>query len=608
MKMRPFFRRAVLLGLLPLVVFNVHPAQAGSATWNLNPTSGDWNTAGNWTPATVPNSAADTATFDLSNQKVIFLSASVTANAIIFNPAASAYSVTTTPTHTLTLSGVGIVNNSGLTQNFVADWDESGLTTGTMNFTGSANVGTASNFTINGGQGPFGTGGQITFGDTCNAANAAFTITASDGMDFGLSLGELNFYDSASAADATIVAHGGVITFSGTAVTAGNANIITNGNSQIYFLVSARGGNSTITTGPGFGITVFSNSADAEHMSLTNNGGSANGQGGYYTEFNSSSTAGDGLFINNGAAAAGAFAASMLFGNGFATSTAGNATLIANGGTNGGPGGLIRFADSTTGGTARIEVFGNGGLDISARTAPGITTGSIEGDGLVFLGARNLTVGSNDLATTFSGIIQDGGVSGGSGGGVTKTGHATFTLANSNTYTGTTTVNQGTLVVSNTTGSATGSGAVRVNSGNLGGSGMVSGAVTVGTGAGSGAFLAPAAGTNVRATFTTSSSVTLNADATYTYTAKANARRAQTDNVVANGVTINGATFSFRPKVKGALQAGTVFTVISNTSANPIAGTFSNLPDGAIVTVNGNNLQASYSGGDGNDLTLTVVP
>jgi hypothetical protein len=28
----------------------------------------------------------------------------------------------------------------------------------------------------------------------------------------------------------------------------------------------------------------------------------------------------------------------------------------------------------------------------------------------------------------------------------------------------------------------------------------------------------------------------------------------------------------------------------------------------AIVNVNGNNIQASYSGGDGNDLTLTVVP
>jgi len=36
------------------------------------------------------------------------------------------------------------------------------------------------------------------------------------------------------------------------------------------------------------------------------------------------------------------------------------------------------------------------------------------------------------------------------------------------------------------------------------------------------------------------------------------------------------------------------------------AAAFSNLPDGAIVNVNGNNLQASYEGGD--DLTLTVVP
>ena len=51
-----------------------------------------------------------------------------------------------------------------------------------------------------------------------------------------------------------------------------------------------------------------------------------------------------------------------------------------------------------------------------------------------------------------------------------------------------------------------------------------------------------------------------------------------------------------------------VLTVIKNTAATPIAGTFRNLPDGGIVTVNGNNLQASYIAGDGNDLTLTVVP
>ncbi|MDQ3198337.1 MAG: hypothetical protein M3Q46_03970, partial [Verrucomicrobiota bacterium] len=59
---------------------------------------------------------------------------------------------------------------------------------------------------------------------------------------------------------------------------------------------------------------------------------------------------------------------------------------------------------------------------------------------------------------------------------------------------------------------------------------------------------------------------------------------------------------------QGSLKRGLTLTVLSNTSANPINGTFSNLPDGGIVNVNGHNLQVSYSGGDGNDLTLTVVP
>jgi hypothetical protein len=52
---------------------------------------------------------------------------------------------------------------------------------------------------------------------------------------------------------------------------------------------------------------------------------------------------------------------------------------------------------------------------------------------------------------------------------------------------------------------------------------------------------------------------------------------------------------------------GTVFTAIDNTAATQIAGPFSNLPDGAIVTVGSNTFQADYEGGNGNDLTLTVV-
>jgi hypothetical protein len=77
--------------------------------------------------------------------------------------------------------------------------------------------------------------------------------------------------------------------------------------------------------------------------------------------------------------------------------------------------------------------------------------------------------------------------------------------------------------------------------------------------------------------------------------------------VVSKGVTINsGALFSFAAIGTGTLAPGTVFTAIDNTAATPIAGTFSNLADGSTFTVGTNTFKASYTGGTGNDLTLTV--
>ena len=80
------------------------------------------------------------------------------------------------------------------------------------------------------------------------------------------------------------------------------------------------------------------------------------------------------------------------------------------------------------------------------------------------------------------------------------------------------------------------------------------------------------------------------------------------DEGVANGVTINSAQFSLVGRGGVPLPAGTILTVIHNTPAGPIAGTFANLPDGSTFTTHGNTFQVSYEGGDGNDLTLTVVP
>ena len=121
-------------------------------------------------------------------------------------------------------------------------------------------------------------------------------------------------------------------------------------------------------------------------------------RGASYTAFFASSTAGSGNFTNNGSAAVGADGGATQFSD---TSTAGNATLIANGGTGGGDGGLILFESDSTGDTARVKVFDNGKLDISLHDAPGMTVGSIEGIGFVVLGANNLNVGSNNLSTTF---------------------------------------------------------------------------------------------------------------------------------------------------------------------------------------------------------------
>ncbi len=74
-------------------------------------------------------------------------------------------------------------------------------------------------------------------------------------------------------------------------------------------------------------------------------------------------------------------------------------------------------------------------------------------------------------------------------------------------------------------------------------------------------------------------------------------------------MTINiGALFSFIALDSGTLPQGTVLTALQNTAATPISGTFANLADDSTITIGSNTFQADYQGGDGNDLTLTVIP
>ena len=108
-------------GLAPALVllFGIHASQAGSATWKSDPPSNDWSSAANWSPMTVPNGPSDVARFATSSVTGIFLEADDEVSSIVFLSGASSYTITDM-IGTLTISGAGVINNSGATQNFGA--------------------------------------------------------------------------------------------------------------------------------------------------------------------------------------------------------------------------------------------------------------------------------------------------------------------------------------------------------------------------------------------------------------------------------------------------------------------------------------------------------
>jgi autotransporter-associated beta strand protein len=530
--------------ILPTVTYAI------SAQWDLDPISGDWNTAANWTPMGVPNGPSDTATFDSSSVANISLSANTEVKGIVFNSLAqlTPFTITATPTFTLTISGVGITNNSGATQNLMTAVDAAGkvggiifankATAGSMTlltnsgatpsryngaFTQFVGASTAGNARINNNpsEGPHGTtgeltdagGGQTAFYDSASAGSA--TINNNGGTDSFAGGGFTLFLNNSSAASATINNHdgaksdaiGGFTEFKNSS-TAGNATITNDGGSVSIaggtgltrFLDNSTAGNATITNNGGavsraFGsVTQFLNNSSAGNGTIINNAGTVSGADGGFTDFRDvidgdrardltasagQPSAGNATIINNGGTVNGA-------GGGFTyfefDSSAGDATVIANSGSGGGGGGKILFIHESQGGAARVEVFGNGSLDISNHSDPGVTIGSIEGSGKVFLGRSELTVGSNDLSTAFSGVIQDqGGFSNATGGSLTKIGRSTLTLSGANTYTGDSNVNGGVLQVDgsiaspntfiNSGGTLSGTGII---GGNLSNNGIVS--------------------------------------------------------------------------------------------------------------------------------------
>jgi hypothetical protein len=315
---------------------------------------------------------------------------------------------------------------------------------------------TAGNGTfINNGGTAGGAGGYTNFLIDSTAGNGTFI---NNGSTAGGGAGSTIFSDSSTAGNGTFTNKGGATFFDGSS-TAGNGTFMNNGATVVNGVYGSQG------------LTEFFVISTAGNGTFINNGGTFRGAAPGFTSFRGSSTAGNGTFINNGGTVSGASGGLTHFAE---NSSANAATLIANGGAGGGTGGRIGFGEFSTGDTSRVEVFGNGNLDISSHSGGGVTVGSIEGDGTVFLGANTLTVGSNNLSTTLSGVIQDGGQNGGVGGSLTKIGTGTLDLTGANTYSGDTNINGGVLKVD---GSITSNTFVNAG-GTLAGMGVVHGNVT----------------------------------------------------------------------------------------------------------------------------------
>jgi autotransporter-associated beta strand protein len=538
-------------------------------------------------------------------------------------------------------TGQGIVNNSSFAPQFTvvktSDITFNSGTAANANFTmvsqyaspstiqflNNSNAGTATFNNTGFGIEYFST---MQFLDTASAASA--TIVNGNG-------GQTVFFDNATAANATITNNAGANAYgSGTATdacvpdppngciptpltifpiailgfvnnaTAGAATITNQNAGVTIFDNSATGGNATLNNNV-FGVTVFQNSSTAGNAIITNTGtggavtsltasaaqyaGTAfpafvdasweqpnNGAG--LTQFSDQSSAGQATITNSSGGVT-----VFGFSGGTDTADAGSARITNNSG-----GATYFLADTTASGATIINKSG-GIVDISGLTALGIGVGSLSGAGNVFLGSRTLTLGALNGNDTISGVISNGGLFGGTGGSLVKTGTGMLTLSGIDTYTGATTVNVGTLVVD---GSIASSSLTTVNTGaTLAGSG------TVGSTAITGGTLAPgSAGGSVFGPLTVQGNLSFTAASTYLIqVSPANAGLTKVTGV-SGAATLGGATVDavFMPGSYISKQ----YTIVN--AAGGVSGAFN-----PAVVSNMANLQPTLTY-DNNDAFLNI--
>ena len=489
---------ALLLAHLALGV-----APALSQTWD-GDTNTNWTEGTNWNPDVAPG-IGDNATIDGQgglNQPRIFGGDNITINGLTH----SAGTLTIDAGASLTTAGGYVLSGTGQLVSAGTVFGTFTVQGGTATLSGALD----GSLTI--------TGGTVTNSGSVSGATSIFGGTLN--LNAGTNLSDTQTLDviggtvNLNASD-TVGALAGV---SGT-INLANGQILTaggsNANTTFSGVLAGQGGLTKTGTGAlGLsGANTYTGATQISAGTLAINGAGSLGAttvtNDALFEVINGATAGTSTIINN---------RTLVFNN---AGSAGSATITTNDGAALNARGTLFFGLST-GGTSRQIVNAGGLLDITQHAGAGVTIGSLEGAGLVGIGGKTLTIGSNNNSTTFSGVIQNQGNQAGSAalaGDLVKTGTGTLTLSGANTYTGTTTINEGVLNIQNAAGLGSTAAGTTVAAGAAlelqGGINIGTEALTLnGTGVANGGALRSIGGNNtVGGAITLGSASRINADA-----------------------------------------------------------------------------------------------
>ena len=352
----------------------------------------------------------------------------------------------------LTKVGAGTLTLSGVASGYT------GLTTvsaGTLSIGSGGSIAPSSGVTVDSGATfDISGGGNQMIGDLNGAANSAVTLGGN-----ALTLianGSDTFAGAISGAGGAISKSGtGTLTLTGTNGYTG-ATTISSGTLALSGTGSIAASSGVILSAVGANFDISGTSAGATVQSLSGVVGTTASLGAQtLTVTASGSDTFNGVLQDGGAGGGLTMSGSGILLLTQAQNYAG-ATTISNG----------TLALTGTG-----SVASSSGVTLSAAgttfdvsdTTSGTTVQSLQSsiaNTTVDIGAETLTVNVANGTDTFAGVITDGGISGASGGGVTKMGAGTLVLTGINSYAGATTISGGTLALNGVLGDISSSSTV----------------------------------------------------------------------------------------------------------------------------------------------------